>query len=169
MTLLTILFCIILLVLLVTWAKVNPFLAFLIVSITAGLLLGIPLGKVMASVQKGIGDILSQLVIIIVLGAMLGKLVAASGAAQKIAEILVKAFGEKHIQWALVVAGIVIGIPLFYGIGFVLVVPLIFSIVYKYKLPAVYIGLPMLASLSVMHGFFTASPCSYSIGCYISR
>jgi len=158
MALLTIFFCIVLLVLLVSWAKLNPFIAFLIVSITAGLLLGIPIGKITASVQKGIGDILGQLVIIIVLGAMLGKLVAVSGAAQKIAEVLVNVFGEKYIQWALVAAGFIIGIPLFYGIGFVLMVPLIFSVVYKYKLPAVYIGLPMLASLSVTHGFLPPHP-----------
>src|ERR1700749_1612689 len=134
MALLIILFCIILLVLMVSWIKLNPFIAFLIVSITAGLLLGIPINKITASVQKGIGDILGQLVIIIVLGAMLGKLVAVSGAAQKIAEVLVNVFGEKYIQWALVAAGFIIGIPLFYGIGFVLMVPLIFSVVYKYKL-----------------------------------
>ena len=158
MAILTIFFCIVLLVLLVSWARVNPFIAFLIVSIVAGIALGIPINKVTASVQKGIGDILGQLVIIIVLGAMLGKLVAVSGAAQKIAEILVKAFGEKYIQWALVAAGFIIGIPLFYGIGFVLMVPLIFSVVYKYKLPAVYIGLPMLASLSVTHGFLPPHP-----------
>jgi Gnt-I system high-affinity gluconate transporter len=158
MALLIILFCIILLVLMVSWIKLNPFIAFLIVSITAGLLLGIPINKITASVQKGIGDILGQLVIIIVLGAMLGKLVAVSGAAQKIAEVLVNVFGEKYIQWALVAAGFIIGIPLFYGIGFVLMVPLIFSVVYKYKLPAVYIGLPMLASLSVTHGFLPPHP-----------
>ena len=158
MALLTILFCIILLILLISWAKINPFIAFLIVAILAGLLLGIPVNKVTAAVQKGIGDILGQLVIIIALGAMLGKLVAVSGAAQKIAETLVKAFGERYIQWALVAAGFIIGIPLFYGIGFVLMVPLIFSVVYKYKLPAVYIGLPMLASLSVTHGFLPPHP-----------
>ena len=158
MALHTILFCIILLVLLNTWAKVNPFLAFLIVSIIAGLLLGIPLTKVTASVQKGLGDTLGSLAIIICLGAMLGKLIAQSGAAQKIAEVLVKAIGVKHIQWALVVTGFIVGIPLFYGIGFVLIVPLIFSVVYKYKLPAVYIGLPMLAALSVTFGFLPPHP-----------
>ena len=158
MALLTIFICIVLLVLLVSWAKLNPFIAFLLVSIIAGLMLGIPITKVTASVQKGMGDILGQLLIIICLGAMLGKLVAVSGAAQKIAEVLVNAVGEKHIQWALVTAGFIIGIPLFYGIGFVLMVPLIFSVVYKYKLPAVYIGLPMLASLSVTHGFLPPHP-----------
>src|SRR3984885_2973153 len=136
MALLTIFFCIILLVLLVSWAKVNPFLAFLIVSIAAGLMLGIPLGKVTASVQKGLGDTLGSITIIICLGAMLGKLVAESGAAQKIADVLVNLFGVKYIQWALVIVGFIIGIPLFYNTGFVLVVPLIFSVVYKYKLHA---------------------------------
>lgn len=158
MALLTILACIILLVILVTWAKLNPFLSFLIVSIVAGLLLGIPLSKVTASVQKGLGDTLGSLAIIICLGAMLGKLIAFSGAAQKIADVLVRAIGVKHIQWALVITGFIVGIPLFYGIGFVIVVPLIFSIVYKYKLPAVYIGLPMLAALSVDHGFLPPHP-----------
>ena len=158
MILLAILLCIVLLVLLVSWLKVNPFVAFLIVSITAGLLLGIPLDKVTASVQKGLGDTLGSITIIICFGAMLGKLVAESGAAQKIAEVLVAAFGVKHIQWALLIVGFIIGIPLFYNTGFVLVVPLIFSVTYKYKLPAVYVGLPMLAALSVTHGFLPPHP-----------
>ena len=94
MALLSILFCLILLVILVTWAKLNPFVAFLIVSILAGLLLGIPLDKVTTSVQKGLGDTLRQLIVIICLGAMLGKLIAVSGAAQKITETMVNAVGE---------------------------------------------------------------------------
>jgi len=158
MALLSILFCLVLLVVLVTWAKVNPFLAFLIVSVIAGLMLGIPLSKVTASVQKGLGDTLGSLAIIICLGAMLGKLIAVSGGAQRITTSLVNAVGEKHIQWALVITGFIVGIPLFYGIGFVLLVPFIFSVVYKYKLPAVYIGLPMLAALSVTHGFLPPHP-----------
>jgi Gnt-I system high-affinity gluconate transporter len=158
MTLLIILICIVFLVLLITWAKINAFLAFLIVSIVTGLLLGIPLNKITHSVEKGIGDTLGSLVIIIVIGAMLGKLVADSGAAQKITSVLMKLFGEKNIQWALMLTGFVIGIPLFYNVGFVLMVPLIFTVVYQYKLPAVYIGLPMLAALSVTHGFLPPHP-----------
>ncbi len=158
MTLTIILFCIVLLILLITWAKINAFLAFLIVSIFTGLALGIPIDKITHSVEKGIGDTLGSLVIIIVIGAMLGKLVADSGAAQKITAVLMKLFGQKNIQWALMLTGFVIGIPLFYNVGFVLMVPLIFSVVYQYKLPAVYIGLPMLAALSVTHGFLPPHP-----------
>ncbi len=158
MEFLIIFLCIAGLVLLVTWGKVNPFLAFLLISIVTGLLLGIPFNKIVGSVQKGIGDTLGSLVIIIALGAMLGKLVADSGAAQKIASVMMNAFGEKYIQWALVATGFIVGIPLFYGVGFVLLVPLIFSVVYQYKLPAVYIGLPMLAALSVTFGFLPPHP-----------
>ena len=158
MNLLIVLFGILLLVALISWGKVNAFLAFLVVSIITGLLLGIPFGSITKSLYKGIGDTLGQLAIVIVLGAMLGKMVAESGAAQRIASTMMSIFGEKYIQWALMVTGFIIGIPLFYNVGFVLMVPLIFSVVYKYKLPAVYIGLPMLASLSVTHGFLPPHP-----------
>src|ERR1700710_1382012 len=110
MSFIIIFFCIAGLILLISWGKISPFLAFLVVSITAGLLLGIPFNKIMGSVQKGIGDTLGSLIIIIALGAMLGKLVADSGAAQKIAAVMMKAFGEKYIRWALVVTGFIIGI-----------------------------------------------------------
>lgn len=158
MSLLIILFCILLLVILVTWVKLNAFLSFLCISIIGGLLLGIPLEKITASVQKGFGDTLGQLAIIICFGAVLGKLIAVSGGAQRIADTLVNTIGKKNIQWALVATGFIVGIPLFYGIGFVLLVPLAFTIVYKFKLPAVYIGLPMLASLSVTQGFLPPHP-----------
>ncbi len=158
MTILIVVFCIVLLVLLIAWGKLNAFIAFILVSIIAGLLLGIPVNRITKSIEKGIGDMLGSLTIIITMGAMLGKLVADSGAAQQISNALIKLFGKKYLQWALMLTGFVIGIPLFYTIGFVLMVPLIFSVVYKYKLPAVYIGLPMLAALSVTHGFLPPHP-----------
>ncbi len=158
MTFLIIFFCLATLILLISAAKVHPFLAFLLVSVLAGILLGLPADKIAGSVEKGIGDILSSLVILITLGAMFGKLVAVSGAAQQISTAIVNLAGEKNIQWAMMTIGFIIGIPLFYGIGFVLMVPLVFSVVYKYKLPAVAIGLPMLAALSVTHGFLPPHP-----------
>lgn len=158
MTLIIVLLCILLLIIMVSAMRINAFLSFLIVSIIAGIALGIPLNKIAGSVEKGIGDVLGSLLIIITVGAMLGKLVADSGAAQRIAAVIMKICGEKYIQWGVVVTGFLIGIPLFYGIGFVLMIPLIFSVVYKYKLPAIYIGLPMLAALSVTHGFLPPHP-----------
>ena len=158
MTLLIIFLCIGLLVLLITWGKINPFLAFLIVSIVAGICTGIPIQNIGKSLQKGVGDMLGSLVIVITLGSMLGKIVAESGAAQRIASVMMGIFGKKNIQWGLVCTGFIIGIPLFYNVGFVLMIPLIFSVVNQYKLPAVYLGLPMLASLSVAHGFLPPHP-----------
>lgn len=150
--------CIVCLVLLITWAKLNPFLAFLFVAMLAAILLGIPLQDISKSVNKGIGDTLGSLVIVIVLGAMLGKLVAESGAAQRIASVMQKIFGERNLIWAMSLTGFIVGIPLYYNVGFVLLIPIIFSVAYRYKLPLVYIGLPMMASLSVMHGFLPPHP-----------
>jgi Gnt-I system high-affinity gluconate transporter len=149
---------ILLLVLMISWGKINAFLSFLVVSVIVGLLLGIPFQNIAGAVYKGMGDTLGELAIVIVLGAMLGKIVAESGAAQRIATFMMNAFGQTYIQWALMVTGFIIGIPLFYNVGFVLMVPLIFSVVYKYKLPVVFIALPMLASLSVTHGFLPPHP-----------
>ncbi|MFX1706611.1 gluconate:H+ symporter [Chitinophaga sp. CC14] len=153
-----VLLCMAVLVILLTWGKMNAFIAFLIVSVMAGLLLGVPADKIPGSLQKGIGDTVGGLLSIIALGAMLGKLVAESGAARQIANTLMQLFGARYMQWGLLIAGFIIGIPLFYGVGFVLMVPLIFSVVYQYKLPAVYIGLPTLAALSVTHGFLPPHP-----------
>lgn len=158
MSILIVILCILLLILLITWGKFNPFLAFLVVSILAGWLLGIPVASVTQSVKKGIGDMLGELIIIIGVGAMLGKLVAESGAAQRISQTLTNWFGEKNIRWAMMLTGFIVGIPLFYNVGFVLLIPLVFSVVYQTKLPAVYVGLPLLAALSVTHGFLPPHP-----------
>jgi Gnt-I system high-affinity gluconate transporter len=158
MSFLIVILSILLLVILISYFKVNAFLSFLIVSIICGLFLGIDPSEVGGTVTKGIGDMLGSLVVVIIAGAMLGKLVAETGAAQKIASGLMNVFGEKYLQIALMITGFVIGIPLFYNVGFVLVFPLLASVVYRYKLPAVFVGLPMIAALSVTHGFLPPHP-----------
>lgn len=158
MSLLIVLFCIALLVVLISYFKINAFLSFLVVSLLAGLLLGIDVYKVSNSVQKGVGDMLGSLVVVVICGAMLGKLVAESGAAQRITNGLMKIFGESRFQLALMTTGFVIGIPLFYNVGFVLVFPLICSVAYRFKLSPVYVGVPMAAALSVTHGFLPPHP-----------
>ena len=158
MTLLIVLMGILLLVGLITMGKVHPFLAFMLVSIGIGLMLGIPIDAIAHSVSNGVGSTLGSVLTIIVLGAMIGKLVAESGAAQRIASVTIATFGEKYIRWALMITGFIIGIPLFYNVGFVLVVPLIFSIIYRVKLPPMFIIIPLLAPLSVAHGFLPPHP-----------
>ena len=149
---------IVLLVLLISWGKVQPFLAFLVASSVAAILLGLPIDKVPGVLEKGIGNILGGLLGIVCIGAMFGKLVANSGAAQKIAMVLMRVFGEKHLTWAMMFTGFLVGIPLFYNVGFVLLVPLVFSVVQQTKVPPIYLGIPMFASLSVTHGFLPPHP-----------
>ena len=158
MTLLIIVAAITCLILLISWGRMHAFLAFVIVSLATGMMLGIPPATVAQSVQKGMGDMLGSLVLIICLGAMLGKLVAESGAAQRIADSLLRLFGQKYLTWAMMGTGLVVGIPLFYNVGFVLLVPLVFSVVYQTRQPAVYVGIPLLAALSVTHGFLPPHP-----------
>jgi Gnt-I system high-affinity gluconate transporter len=146
------------LVALVVWAKVHPFLAFVIVSAAAAFALGMPAGDIAGAIRKGVGDILGSLTIVIVTGAMLGKLVVESGAAQRIATVLVKAFGERRMAWAMAVTGLIVGIPLFYGVGFVLLVPIIFAVIARYRLPALVVGMPALAAMSVAHGLLPPHP-----------
>lgn len=149
---------ILILVLLVTWAKLNPFLAFLITSIIAAIMLDVPLETIPKTLEQGIGGLLGSLAVIICLGAMFGKLISTSGAAQRISSSLMNLFGDKYITWALMLTGFIVGIPLFYNVGFVLLIPLVFSVVYQTKLPAVYLGIPLLAALSVTHGFLPPHP-----------
>jgi Gnt-I system high-affinity gluconate transporter len=154
---------IILLFLLIAKVKLNSFISFIIVSLFIGLVGGMGLEKVVKSIEVGIGDILGMLVLILGFGAMLGKLVADSGAAQRITTQLVDRFGKKNIQWAVVVAGFIVGLPMFYSVGFVILVPLIFTVAATTGLPLLYVGLPMLASLSVTHGFLPPHPAPTGI------
>jgi Gnt-I system high-affinity gluconate transporter len=158
MSFLILLLGILLLILLTTWVKLNAFLSFLVISMGIGLANGMSMEAVTHSVQTGMGDLLGSLLVILVIGAMLGKLIADYGAAQRIVSAFMNWFGRKYLMWALVITAFVVGIPLFYGIGFVLMVPLIITLSYKYDIPAVYIGLPMLASLSVTHGYLPPHP-----------
>lgn len=154
---------IILLFILIARFKLNAFLAFIIVSLLVGVAEGMDFLTTIESIQKGIGNTLGYLILILGLGAMLGKLVADSGAAQRITTQLVKKFGKKNIQWAVVLTGFIVGIPMFYTVGFVILVPLVFTVAAATGLPLIYVGLPMLASLSVTHGYLPPHPAPTGI------
>ncbi|MCA6073239.1 gluconate:H+ symporter [Fulvivirga sedimenti] len=154
---------IILLVLLVTVVKLDTFISFILVCLFVGVTGGLNITESVDAIQKGIGSTLGSLVIILGFGAMLGKLVAESGAANTITNFLVKKFGIRHIQLALIVTGFIVGIPMFYTVGFVILVPLVIAIASNTKLPLLYVGLPMLASLSVTHGFLPPHPAPTAI------
>lgn len=154
---------IILLFILIAYFKLNAFISFIIVCLLVGIFQGMELLSVIQSIQNGIGNTLGFLVMILGFGAMLGKLVADSGAAQRITSNLVSRFGLKYVQWALVLAGFIVGIPMFYSVGFVILVPLVFTVAASTGLPLIYVGLPMLSSLSVTHGFLPPHPAPTAI------
>lgn len=141
-----------------TYKKVSPFLSLLLVAILAGLFLGMEPMQIIKSVEKGVGNTLGGLALIICLGAILGKVLEAGGAAEKISTTLINGFGQKNIQWAVLLTGFLIGIPLYYNAGFVILVPLVFSIASKAKLPLLYVAIPMAASLSTTHCFLPPHP-----------
>ena len=149
---------ILLLFFLIVLFRVNAFISFIIVTIGIGIGQGMKLDVIVSSIEKGIGNTLGFLVLILGLGAMLGKLVAESGAAQQITNGLIKFFGVKNTKVAVMFTGFIVGITMFYSVGFVILVPLVFTIAASTGLSLIGIGLPMLAALSVTHGFLPPHP-----------
>ena len=158
MALVIVLVGILLLFALIAGAKLDGLLAFVLVSLFVGVAEGMDALAAVGSIQRGIGETLGGLVLILGLGAMLGKLVADSGAARRITSRLVAAFGRERIQWALVLTGFIVGIPMFYTVGLVVMIPLVYTVAATTGLPLIYVGLPMLASLSVTHGYLPPHP-----------
>jgi Gnt-I system high-affinity gluconate transporter len=152
-----------LLLFLILVLKFNSFLSFAIVSLVVALAEGMTLDKAIISIENGIGNTMGFLVLILGFGSMLGKLVSESGAAQKITTRLVNAFGLKHIQLALMLTGFIVGVSLFYDVGFFIMIPLVFTVAASTGLPLLYVGLPMLAALSVTHGYLPPHPAPTAI------
>jgi Gnt-I system high-affinity gluconate transporter len=152
-----------LLLFLILVLKFNSFLSFVIVSLSVAIAEGMKIGDAVISVENGIGSTLGFIVMILSFGAMLGKLVSESGAAQQITGKLVKAFGKRNIQWALMLTGFIVGISMFYEVAFFIMIPLIFTVAAATELPLLYVGLPMLAALSVTHGYLPPHPAPIAI------
>ncbi len=144
--------------LLITLFKFNGFISFILVAIGIGIAQGMQLNDIVDSIENGIGNTLGFLVMILGFGAMLGKLVAESGAAQQITNGLIKIFGVNYTKVAVMLTGFIVGITMFYSVGFVILVPLVFTVAKATGLSLIGIGLPMLASLSVTHGFLPPHP-----------
>lgn len=141
-----------------TARKLSPFLSLLIVAIPMGLLLGMSPQTLLKTIDAGVGSTLAGLALVICLGAILGKVLEESGAAEKIANTLIGRFGEKNIQWALLLTGFLVGIPLYFNAGFIILVPLIFSLARRTGLPILYLAIPTVASLSTTHCFLPPHP-----------
>jgi GntP family gluconate:H+ symporter len=157
---LNIISAIVLLLSLITIFKIHPFISLLVVSFWVGIFSGMPLPKVVEAVQAGFGTTLGFIGIVLGLGTMLGKLLEESGGAERIARTLIKAMGPQRVHWAMYLVAFIVGIPLFFQVGFVLLIPLVFTITKELKIPALKVGLPMLAGLSVVHGILPPHPAA---------
>lgn len=144
--------------LLIIFFRLNAFIAFILVALGIGMGQGMSLEALVDSLEKGIGNTLGFLVLILGFGAMLGKLVAESGAAQQITDGLIRIFGVKNTRTAVMLTGFIVGITMFYSVGFVILVPLVFTVASATGLSLIGVGLPMLAALSVTHGFLPPHP-----------
>lgn len=138
--------------------RVQPFLALLIVALLTGLAFGADPQAVLASVRKGTGEALGFVAVVIGLGAMLGGLLEASGGVNAIARRLLAAFGEKRMPWALTASGIIVGIPLFFDVAFIILAPLLATLAVSAGRRVTYFAIPLLAGLATMHALLPPHP-----------
>ncbi|AOK28740.1 permease DsdX [Burkholderia singularis] len=140
--------------------KIYPFLVLIIVSLGLGLAVGMPMDKIVKSFETGNGNTLGHIAIVVGLGTMLGKMMAESGGAERIATTLIRWFGEKNIHWAMMFVAIIVGLPVFFEVGFVLLIPIAFNVAKRTGKSLLLVGLPMVAGLSVVHGLIPPHPAA---------
>jgi Gnt-I system high-affinity gluconate transporter len=149
------------LVIIISVLKIQPFIAFIIVSVALGLCFQLKIEQCIAAIQKGIGDTAGSIIPILIPGAMIGKLIAKNGVAAVLSDWLIKGSGRKRLPFIFMVIGFIAGLPLFFSVAFLLLVPVVLAAAQKYKIQAVYLGIPLLASLSVTQGYLPPHPAPY--------
>ncbi|HLR60695.1 MAG TPA: gluconate:H+ symporter, partial [Pseudogracilibacillus sp.] len=158
MPLLIVLIGILLLLIMIMVLKLNTFVALIVSSFVVAIMLGMPLSKVVDSIESGLGGTLGHIALIFGMGAMLGKLIANAGGAHQIAHTLINKFGEKRIQWAVLLASFIVGIALFLEVAIVLLIPIIISIAKELKISVVKLGLAMVTAALATHAFLPPHP-----------
>jgi gluconate:H+ symporter, GntP family len=148
------------LILLIAVGKLNPFLSLMMISLALAIVTGMPLEKIVASFETGTGNTLGHIAIVVGLGTMLGKMMAESGASERIAETLIQLFGERRVSWSMMCAALVVGLPVFFEVGFVLLIPIAFTVARRTRTSLIMVGLPMVAGLSVVHGLVPPHPAA---------
>ena len=147
-------------ILLVTLLKLNPFLSLLLASLALAIVAGMPLAAVVHSFETGVGNVLNHIAIVVALGTMLGKMMAESGGADTIALTLIRVFGEKRLPWAMMCIGLIVGLPAFFEVGFVLLIPIAFTVARRTGASLISVALPLVAALSVDHGLVPPHPAA---------
>lgn len=148
------------LIVLIARFKLNPFITLIVVSLVLGLAVGMPMGGIVKAFETGVGNTLGHIALVVGLGTMLGKMMAESGGAERIARTLIGFFGEKNVHWAMVVIAFIVGLPVFFEVGFVLLIPIAFNVAKRTGTSMVLVGIPMVAGLSVVHGLIPPHPAA---------
>lgn len=148
------------LIVLIARFKLHPFIALISVSLAMGIAAGMPVGTAVKAFQDGVGNTLGFIAIVVGLGTMLGKMMAESGAATRIATTLIERFGDSRVHWAIMIVAFIVGIPVFFQVGFVLLIPLVYTIARRTGLSLIKIGIPLVAGLSVVHGMLPPHPAA---------
>lgn len=138
--------------------KIHPFVALTLGALFVGFASGMKLAKVTQAFQEGIGTMLGSIAAVVGLGMIIGKLLSESGGAQVIAQRLIRLLGEQRLDWTMLVIGFIVGIPVFFTVGVVLLVPILFPLLRQTRQPVLRLGVPMLAGLSVVHGLVPPHP-----------
>lgn len=151
---------VLLLLILIAWVRLHPALALAIAAFTLGAAAGMPLRQVPLSFSNGVGGLMAHIAIILGFGATLGQLVASSGGATALGRALVERCGAKGLPWALCALGILVGMPVFFEVGLVLLMPIIAAAARSSKRPPILVGMPLLAGLSIVHGTLPPHPAA---------
>ncbi|GAA0837695.1 MAG: permease DsdX [Cupriavidus sp.] len=154
------LIAVIALVILIARFKLNPFITLVVVSVLLGFAVGMPMGDIIKSFEAGVGGTLGHIALVIGLGTMLGKMMAESGGAERIALTLIDFFGEKNVHWAMMVIAFIVGLPVFFEVGFVLLIPIAFNVAKRTNTSMILVGIPMVCGLSVVHGLIPPHPAA---------
>lgn len=149
---------ILLLVVLITTVKLHPFLALVIGGFTVGIVAGQDVAEVLETFTLGFGNTTAGVGILIALGAMFAKLLADSGGADQIVDTIVGRASGRGLPWAMAAVGAIIGLPMFFEIGLVLLMPVIYLVARRAQVSLITVGIPALAGLSAMHGFVPPHP-----------
>ncbi|MGA1995067.1 MAG: gluconate:H+ symporter [Bryobacteraceae bacterium] len=147
-----------LLLALILLLKLHAFLALLISSMALGVAAGMPPDKLLKSIQFGFGDALGFVAVVVGLGAMIGRYLEYSGGGRALADWLLEKFGKEQAAWAMLVAALLVGLPIFFEVGFVIMAPLVFNLTRETKRSLLFYGLPMAGALTITHSLVPPHP-----------
>jgi gluconate:H+ symporter, GntP family len=145
---------------LIVRVRLSPFVALVLVSLGLAIAIGLPPARIVKGFEEGVGGALGHIALVVGLGTILGKMMVESGGAERIADTVIGFFGPRRSDWAMMIVALIVGLPVFFEVGFVLLVPIVFTVARRLGTHPLRIGLPMAAGLSVVHAMVPPHPAA---------